>query len=254
MCKRFVKIVCCSLLISTASFTVHAKSNSHGNDSPVLVGTVTKVLDNGDVLVKQKAGGHERQMRLAVKSKVLFNYFKGAGLGEVKDPGPGYVVKARVSHKDVIDHASNVVYVPPLPESKPIANREKFSEKELFVLSDLNENVEVDYVEYSICIARSEKHFAAGFGPSDKDKSETLSDKEFAEALTHVAWWKWSRHPASHWLKQADKDGNGELNADEFKMFSGKANHFKRTDKDRSSGVSTKELSDYLNLKQLDEE
>ena len=240
---NFAGSVAIAILFATTQVT--AQSNSKGPDSPVVVGHVL-VLERNIVVVRQSGEDLQRKLTVTKKTKVEFVGFRG--IGEPADaPQKGFGVKAKVSVGDVL---KNIQYTPPIPANREIADRHRMTVGELFQQADLNHNEHVDYVEFSICIHRSEKHGPDHFPKLDKDGDDTLGIAEFKQALESVNWWRLSRKSPEQWMRNADNDGNELLNRTEFAVVSQSGNHteqiFKRTDKDRSGAISDSELEGYI--------
>ena len=237
-----------SLLSLCLCGSLFAAGNSHGVDSKVIVGYISEVISDNEIIVTQKSGGHRRHLKIEPNAKVSYKFFAGVGMKGTNKPAPGFVVKGIGSHKDGIDYVGNIMYSPELGDSVSIPNKQKLSVAEIFKITDVNQNGAIDYVEYSHHIARSEKHVAAGFPEADANGNSALEPQEFAKALTYVPWWKYSRKSAAMWIADHDKNGDGVLSPEEFKPFSGKSTHFNRTDKDKSGSISAPELAKYLKI------
>jgi len=158
---------------------------------------------------------------------------------------PGYPIRA--------GEDSNVVWVTlPIPdgELKPGAEMPTMSPEALYKKADLNSDGELSYVEYATVIYRSLKHGPVGFVKSDKDKSGTLSLKEFEKKLEEIKWWRITRKTPAQWLEMADSDSSGTLSKKEFVTVLGSTAHldifFKRTDKDSSGDINVEEVAGYI--------
>ncbi len=162
---------------------------------------------------------------------------------------PGFVIRAGIDSKG----RCNQLWVTlPIPDEnlKPSEKMLTMTPAELHQMADSDRDGELSYVEYATAIYRSPKHGPVGFMKSDKDKSGTLSPKEFAAKLEDIKWWRISRKTPAEWHAEYDADTDGVLNKQEFIAFLGSTAHidtfFKRADKDRSGDISVAELSSFI--------
>jgi len=86
---------------------------------------------------------------------------------------------------------------------------------------------------------------------TDKDKSGSLSQKEFSAFLGKTKWWNMSRKTPKEWLTGSDKDKNGLLSKKELAHLLGSEAHieifFKRADKNSSGDIDLEEISAFIN-------
>lgn len=166
-------------------------------------------------------------------------------LGAKEELKPGYPIRA--------GEDSNVVWVTlPIPngELKPEPEMLSMSPEALHKKADLNSDDQLSYVEYATVIYRSLKHGPVGFHKSDKDKSGTLSLKEFEEKLETIKWWRITRKTPAQWLDFADRNSDALLSKKEFVTVLGSNAHldafFNRTDKDSSGDINVEEIAGYI--------
>lgn len=225
------------------SASLHAQSNSKGPISPVVVG-VLKSVDGNQLQVMQN-GELLRKLFLGSKSRVHY-----VGMHDKVDHHPvlGYGVKAKVEKDGSI---KSILFTQPIGKLVPLGERRLLmSERELLKKIDVDQNGKVSYVEFARSIDDSPKHGPDGFRKNDKDSDGGLNQKEFNRMLSAVVWWKLSRKTSADWISNADKDENGKLTLDEFKMICTSGNHigniFHRSDKDKSGDLSGKEVTFYI--------
>ena len=170
-------------------------------------------------------------------------------LKEKKEIKPGCVIRAGV---DSNGRCNQLWVTLPIPNEnlKPSEKMLTMTPAELFQMADNNGDGKLSYVEYATAIYRSPKHGPVGFNKSDKDKSGTLSLKEFSAKLEDIKWWKISRKTPAEWHAEYDADSNDALNKQEFIAFLGSTAHIdtflKRADKDRSGDISAVEVSGFI--------
>lgn len=245
--KTTVVALAVGILAVSFATTLRAEGNGSGPDSPVVVGEVLSVKD-GSVLVRQKNGGYERELRLDKDSKIRYLGFKGTGQTDVSAPRKGFLVKAKVAPGDLV---KSIYFTPPLPASHLIPNPHLKTVAELFKAADQNGNGKVDYVEFSVAIMYSPKHGPQHFSAHDKDADDGLDVKEFEGVLNALTSWRLSRKTPEQWMAEADKDKDGELDAQEFRSITG-SHHgggLEQTDQDGSGKLSVAELGKYLQAK-----
>ena len=191
---------------------------------------------------------HRRKSRtFTLNDKAKINYV--SFLKAKKEIKPGFFVRAGV---DSNGQCNQLWVTLPIPEAKlkPSAKMLTMTPAELHKMADSNGDGELSYVEYATAINRSPKHGPVGFGKSDKDKSGTLSLKEFAPKLEGMKWRRISRKTAAEWHAEADANSDGVLSKQEFVTVLGSTAHldtfFKRADKDRSGDISVEEVAGYI--------
>ena len=169
---------------------------------------------------------------------------------------PGFFVRAGVDAKG----RCNQLWVTlPIPEENLKLSPEMLAmtPEQLFGMADSDGDEELSYVEYATAIYRSPKHGPVGFNKSDRDKSGTLSLKEFESKLVDIKWYRISRKTPSEWHAEFDADSDGALSKKEFIAFLGSTAHIdtflKRADKDGSGGISVEELAGFI-VTMIDEE
>jgi Ca2+-binding EF-hand superfamily protein len=169
---------------------------------------------------------------------------------------PGFFVRA---HVDARGRCGQFWVTLPIPEEslQPSAEMLAMTPEELFEMADSDGDEELSYVEYATAIYRSPKHGPVGFNKSDRDKSGTLSLKEFKPKIADIKWYRVSRKTPSEWHAEFDADSDGALSKKEFIAFLGSTAHIevflKRADQDGSGGISVEELAGFI-VTMIDEE
>jgi len=141
-----------------------------------------------------------------------------------KEIKPGFFIRAGVDS----DGDCNQLWVTlPIPKEnlKPSAKMLTMTTAELHKMADSNGDGKLSYVEYATAIYRSPKHGPVGFGKADKDKSGTLSLKEFEPKLAGIKWYRISRKTPAQWHAEADANSDGVLSKKEFVTFLGSTAH-----------------------------
>ncbi|EDM26966.1 hypothetical protein LNTAR_06974 [Lentisphaera araneosa HTCC2155] len=238
--KRFIKIMIVSLLCLN-SFQLYAKSVK-GPKSSLIIGVVQKV--DGNKIEVLSRDNYLRKLTIDENSKIKFLSFENTEK----------VIKANygitVSVKDEVIQSASLTLPATSKIVEPTHEMLKMTPAELFKVTDLDGNGQVSYAEIAQVLEQSPKHGPKKFNKSDRDKSGTLNQKEFAAVLTRMEWWNLSRKTPEEMFKPADKDGNGLLSKAEFALFLGKNAHlntfFKRADKDQSGSVDLKEAGIYI--------
>lgn len=223
------------------SLSLMAQSNNKGPNSPVVVAKIISFQDN---TLSVDQAGSTRKLTLSEKSKVRYVSFQ-----DIKQEfKPGYFIKARVK-----DNVINTIYVTlPIVDIANGATKEmvKMSAKQLFDLTDTDNNKMISYLELSAKIYYSPKHGPDGFYNLDSDSSGNLDLSEFTRKIGKVVWYRYSRKSPEQWMAALDNDKNNSLSAKEFSSLVGKGHLdslFKRADQDKSKSIELKELSEYLN-------
>ena len=122
------------------------------------------------------------------KTKVYF-----VGLPKKADhrPSEGYGVKAS-SEKD--GRLKSIIFTHPLSKAQPLGEEQLVTlAGELFSKVDRNADGRLGYVAFSKMIYYSPKHGPDAFRKADKDPDGKLNQKEFAQSLKGVSWWRLSR-------------------------------------------------------------
>ena len=210
--------------------------------SEILHGVIESVDDNNITV------NHRRKSRtFTIHDRAKINYV--SFLQAKKEIKPGFFCRAGVDSKG----QCNQLWVTlPIPKEnlKPSAKMLTMTPAELHKMADSNGDGELSYVEYATAIYRSPKHGPVGFGKADKDKSGTLSLKEFAPKLEGIKWYRISRKTPAQWHAEADANSDGVLSKQEFVTFLGSTAHldtfFKRADKDRSGDLSVADLASFI--------
>ena len=204
---------------------------------------VIESVDGNNITVN-----HRRKSRtFTINDQAKINYV--SFLKAKKEIKKGFFFRAGVDSKG---QCSQLWVTLPIPEEtlKPSAKMLTMTPAELHKMADSNDDGELSYVEYATSIYRSPKHGPVGFMKSDKDKSGTLSLKEFEPKLVGIKWYRISRKTAAEWHAEADSDSDGVLSKQEFVTVLGTTAHletrFKQTDKDRSGDLSLAELVGYI--------
>lgn len=221
--------------------TSWADSTGKEKDSPLVMGSITSVSDDGTTVEILHQGKSQRTVIIGEKTKVSFI--------SLKDPvlKTGLSVKASLSG----DKAKSLKLTPAIPDFEGLGDgKEKLVIGEVFQNSDTNSSGSIDYVEMSRWIYHSQKHGPDKFQKADKDSNGALDEKEFSKLLAEVVWWKYSRKSLEDWFAQADQDADEKLTDAEFKTIATGKNHadqhFKRTDRDRNGSIDLEELGKYL--------
>lgn len=248
MIRRSGYIIAFALMVLlTTSPAVRADDGD--GEKNLFMGIVTQVA--ADHIVARPAGkdGEERTLRITPETKFDFVGFQGIGKPTDK-PGVGFAFKASLAKGDV---AKSILFSPNYPSRKSPENRHKMKPEELFKATDLNSNGNVDFVEYGSVIFQSYKHYPDRFRKKlDQNHDDVLDFKEFANSLELLEWWRLSRKTTEDWVKASDKNSNGQLEQEELRALIGDAHGkleqlFAKLDKDKSNGLSAKELQAYMN-------
>ena len=233
--QTFVLVAIC-LNFATVGVAAQKKSGE------ILHGVVESV-DGNNITVNYRR--KSRSFRLNDQATINYVGF----LKAKKEIKPGFVIRAGVDSKG---HCNQLWVTLPIPSEnlKPSEKMLAMTPGELYQMADSDSDGELSYVEYATAIYRSPKHGPVGFMKSDKDKSGTLSPKEFATKLEDIKWWRISRKTPAEWHAEYDTDSDGALNKQEFITFLGSTAHIdtflKRADKDRSGDISVGELSSFI--------
>ena len=233
--QKFIIIAIC-LNFTAVGVTAQKKSGE------ILHGVVESV-DGNKITVNYR----RKSRSFTLNNQATINYV--GFLKEKKEIKPGCVIRAGV---DSNGRCNQLWVTLPIPDEdlKPSEKMLTMTPAELYQMADINGDGELSYVEYATAIYRSPKHGPVGFNKSDKDKSGTLSLKEFSAKLEDIKWWKISRKTPAEWHAEYDADSNGVLNKQEFIAFLGSTAHIdtflKRADKDHSGDISAVELSSFI--------
>ena len=204
---------------------------------------VIESVDGSSITVNYRR--KSRVFTLNDQAKVHYVSF----LDAKKEIKPGFFIRAGVDSKG---RCSQLWVTLPIPKEnlKPTEKMLTMTPAELHKMADSNGDGELSYVEYATSIYRSPKHGPVGFGKSDKDKSGTLSLKEFKPKLEGIKWFRISRKTPAEWHAEADANSDGGLSKQEFVTFLGSTAHLdtfvKRADKDRSGDISVEELAGFI--------
>jgi len=219
-----------------------SESSAQEKKGEILHGVI-EAVDGKNVTVNHRRKG--RTFTLHDKAKIHYVSF----LKAKKEIKQGFFVRAGVDSKG----QCNQLWVTlPIPEEnlKPSTTMLTMTPAELHKMADSNGDGELSYVEYATAIYRSPKHGPVGFGKADKDKSGTLSLKEFAPKLEGIKWYRISRKTPAQWHAEADANSDGVLSKQEFVTFLGSTAHldtfFKQADKDRSGDLSVADLASFI--------
>ena len=230
------------ILFITATGAAHGKSNSRGPDSPVLFGEITAVGDGGKTVTILQAGSQARKISITNKTTLSF-----VGMAkENRELKVGYWGKAKVKNGE----AGSLKLTLPVGALKPLSKeRTSMDENAIFAAVDQNLDSGIDYVEMSRAIYHSPKHGPDKFEKCDVDANGLLDQKEFPVLLDQLTWWKFSRKSVDDWFTQADSNGDGKLDENEFGQTFDGGNHtqnrFKRADSDKSGFLDKVEVADY---------
>jgi len=230
------------ILFITATGAAHGKSNSRGPDSPVLFGEITAVGDGGKTVTILQAGSQARKISITNKTTLSF-----VGMAkENQELKVGYWGKAKVKNGE----AGSLKLTLPVGALKPLSKeRTSMDENAIFAAVDQNRDSGIDYVEMSRAIYHSPKHGPDKFEKCDVDANGLLDQKEFPVLLDQLTWWKFSRKSVDDWFTQADSNGDGKLDENEFGQTFDGGNHtqnrFKRADSDKSGFLDKVEVADY---------
>lgn len=240
--RRRCKYFLLSISFSLSVCFLFAENGSKGANSPMVIGIIEEVSD--DHIVVMTRDKFKRVLTLNPKSKIIYVGFDE----EKKEMKAKQGVRANVK-KEVI----SAIYIAPdigVDEPVPTPEMVKMTSAELFKYTDTDENGKVSYFEYSKTIHHSLKHGPVGFSKSDRDKSGSLNEKEFAAFLTKTKWWNLSRKTPEEWLKSSDKDNNDVLSKKELAILLGSEAHidvfFKRADCNSSGDLDQKEVASLL--------
>ena len=237
---HFMKYIPLFLAISLG--IAHGKSNSSGPDSPVLYGEIIAVSDDRKTVTILQSGSDKREITITKKTKLSF-----VGMGKKsQELKVGYWGKAKVKNGE----AGSLKLTQPVGQLKPLGpERISMDEKSIFTAVDVNRDSGIDYVEMSRSIYHSPKHGPDKFEKYDMDANGLLDDEEFPVLLDQLTWWKFSRKSGNDWFMQADTNGDGKLNENEFGQTFDTGNHtenrFKRADGDKSGLLDKSEVSGF---------
>ena len=231
----FILVVVCLTFASSETAAQEMKGETlHG---------VVESVDGNNITVNHRR--KSRSFKLHDKTKIVYVSF----LKAKKEIKPGFFIRAGVDS----DGECNQLWVTlPIPEAKlkPSAEMLTMTPAELHKMADTNGDGELSYVEYATAVYRSPKHGPVGFGKADKDKSGTLSLKEFALKLEGIKWYRISRKTPAEWHAEADANSDGVISKQEFVTFLGSTAHldtfYKRADKDRTGDISVEELAGFI--------
>ena len=164
--QTFILVAIC---LNFATIGVAAQKKS----GEILHGVVESV-DGNNITVNYRR--KSRSFRLNDQATINYVGF----LKAKKEIKPGFVIRAGVDSKG---HCNQLWVTLPIPSEnlKPSEKMLAMTPGELYQMADSDSDGELSYVEYATAIYRSPKHGPVGFMKSDKDKSGTLSPKEFTE-------------------------------------------------------------------------
>ncbi len=232
-----ISLVVVSLTLASSEIAAQEKKGEslHG---------VVESVDGNKITVNYRR--KSRGVTLHDKTRIVYVSF----LNTKKEIKPGFFVRAGV---DSNGRCGQLWVTLPIPKEnlKPSAKMLTMTPAELHKMADSNRDGELSYVEYATAIYRSPKHGPVGFGKADKDKSGTLSLKEFTPKLEDgIKWYRISRKTPAEWHAEADANSDGVLSKQEFVTFLGSTAHldafFKRADKDRSGDLSVADLTSFI--------
>ena len=204
---------------------------------------VVESVDGNKITVNYRR--KSRTFTLNDKTRITYVSF----LKAKKEIKSGFVVRAGVDAKG---QCGQLWVTLPIPEDdlKPTAAMLKMTPAELHKMADRNGDGGLSYVEYANAIYRSPKHGPVGFMKADKDKSGTLSRKEFEPNLVGLKWYRISRKTPAEWHAEVDANSDGVLSKKEFVTFLGSTAHldtfFKKADKDGSGDLSVTDLAGFI--------
>ena len=242
--SRSLAAVLISIFLVGSTY-VHAKPNSKGADSAIVVGTLTRVDSSGKAFDVQQTGESLRKLQLGSESKV---YFVGFPTKRKQEPQAGFGVKASCGKDGQI---KTITFTPPVGEPSAIGEqRLTMTVQELFKEVDKDGSKSISYPEFSTSIYYSPKHGPDSFRKTDQDSDGVLNAAEFNKALSGVSWWKLSRTTPDEWFVQADENKDDTLSIKEFAIICTSGNHieniFKRADEDKSGGLTQRETEAYI--------
>lgn len=233
-----------ALLIATLLLATNtqAQSNSKGKDSPIVIGEITAVADDGKTITILHQGEHSRTISVP-DSKVQFVSISE----DSRTVKVGYFAKASVKK----DNTSKLLITLPIAAYEPLGeNRVNWSIEQILAKADANGDEQIDYQEMSHRIYHSPKHGADKFLKADKNNDGGLNLKEFTKLMAEVNWWKNAQTTPTESFQLADTDKSGTLTKQEFLSICRGRNHvdkhFKRTDKDKNGSLDLKEVSAYF--------
>lgn len=237
------------LILALSSTVNFGELAAQGGKGDTLSGII-EAVDGNNVTVHHRR--ESKTFTIHDKTRIAYVSFLDAD-EEIK---AGFFVRAQVDGKG---RCGQLWVTLPIPEEKlnPSADMLKMTPEELFEMADSDSDDELSYVEYATAIYRSPKHGPVGFNKSDRDKSGTLNQKEFATKLESIKWYRVSRKTPSEWHAEFDADSDGALSKEEFIAFLGSTAHIevflKRADKDSSGGITVEELAGFI-ATMIDEE
>lgn len=242
--NRNIAIACVVLSSCCFAASAYPQSNSKGAKSSVVVG-VLKDANSSGAAFKVLQGEFLRDLHADSKSKI---YFVGIADKADRKATVGYGVKASC---DKDGRIKTISFTPPIPDPKPLGEeRLSMTPAELFKAVDADEDSRVGYGEFSRSLHHSPKHGPDHFRKADGDSDGGLDSNEFLKALETVPWWTLSRKSAEAWFQEADADSNSTLSMQEFAHICTGGNHienvFKRTDRDKTGQLSSRETTAYI--------
>ena len=232
-------------LVTTPNSNLQAQGNRVGQATSIVVGTLKQVDTSGTKLSVQQIGENTRELYIIAETKI---FFVGWPAFTDHKPKVGLGVKASCEKDGLV---RTISFTPPVGEPTILGDeRLTMNEPELFKMIDKDFSKAISYVEFSKYIYHSPKHSPDSFRKADQNRNGSLDRAEFTEALSGVSWWKLSRQTPSAWFLSADENSDGMLDIKEFAGICMSRNHigniFKRTDEDKSGGLSARETTTYI--------
>lgn len=167
-------------------------------------------------------------------------YFVGLPKEADRRPSVGLGVKASTENGGMV---KSITFTPAIGKAKPLGEEKlTLSAGELFSKVDRDADGRVSYGEFSEAIYYSPKHGPDAFRNADRDGNGTFDSQEFEQALAKVSWWKLSRKTAVDWFREADKNRDSDLEIKKFSLICSSGNHIDRIFK-RADGDASGSLS-----------
>ncbi len=150
-------------------------------------------------------------------------YFVGFSGKSKHEPQAGFGVKASCGKDGQI---KTITFTPPVGEPSTLGEKRlTMTEQELFIEVDKDGSKSISYPEFSTYIYHSPKHGPDSFQKTDQDGDGVLNATEFKKALSGVSWWTLSRKTPEKWFVQADENNDGTLTIEEFAGICTSGNH-----------------------------
>ena len=233
------------IVIGILTGPIQAQKSRKEQAKTIVVGEIKSIDSSGTKFDVLQKGEKLRRVYVNSESKVVF---VGLPRNGAQKPMIGLGVKASCDNDGRV---KTIIFTPPIGKPAMLGEtRLSMTTPELFRTIDKDTSNSISYVEFSKYIYHSPKHGPDSFRKADNDCDGILNVAEFAEALSKVSWWRLSRMTPNEWFLHADKNRDDSIDIKEFAEICTSGNHieniFKRTDKDKSGGLSQSETTVYI--------